>query len=141
MSNITLAQADILIATALQQSRTRSLAPMTVVVLDAGGHLVACKREDNSGILRIEIATGKAYGALGFGIGSRGLVSRPATFLSAVSAASGGRLVPVPGGVLIKNATGECIGAVGVSGDVSDADEAVALAGIKAAGLVGDAGS
>ena len=141
MSNITLAQADTIIATALAQSRAKSLAPMTVVVLDAGGHLVAARREDKSGILRIEIATGKAYGALGFGFGSRGFVSKPPTFLGAAAMASDGRLVPVPGGVLVKNAAGDLLGAVGVSGDVSDADEAVALGGIEAAGLVGDAGA
>ena len=136
--SITLAQADTIITTALQESRTKNLAPMTVVVLDAGGHLVAAKREDNSGILRIEIATGKAYGALGFGFSSRGFADKPPAFVSAASVASGGRLVPVPGGVLVKNASGAVIGAVGVSGDASNADEAAALAGIKAAGLSSD---
>ncbi|MES2187554.1 MAG: heme-binding protein [Pseudomonadota bacterium] len=136
--SITLAQADTIITTALQESRTKNLAPMTVVVLDAGGHLVAAKREDNSGILRIEIATGKAYGALGFGFSSRGFADKPAGFVSAASVASGGRLVPVPGGVLVKNAAGAVIGAVGVSGDASNADEAAALAGIHAAGLASD---
>jgi uncharacterized protein GlcG (DUF336 family) len=136
--SITLAQADTIITTALQESRAKNLAPMTVVVLDAGGHLVAAKREDNSGILRIEIATGKAYGALGFGFSSRGFADKPAAFVSAASVASGGRLVPVPGGVLVKNAAGAVVGAVGVSGDASNADEAAALAGIKAAGLASD---
>jgi uncharacterized protein GlcG (DUF336 family) len=136
--SITLAQADTIISTTLQESRAKNLAPMTVVVLDAGGHLVAAKREDNSGILRIEIATGKAYGALGFGFSSRGFADKPAGFVSAASMASGGRLVPVPGGVLVKNAAGAVIGAVGVSGDASNADEAAALAGIKAAGLASD---
>ncbi len=135
--SITLAQADTIIDVALKESRAKNLAPMTVVVLDAGGHLVACKREDNSGILRIEIATGKAYGALGFGFSSRGFADKPPAFVSAASMASGGRLVPVPGGVLVKNGN-TVVGAVGVSGDASNADEAAALAGIKAAGLTSD---
>ena len=110
---------------------------MTVAVLDAGGHLVAFKRQDRSGILREELARGKAWGALGLGMGSRALLARaeqqPA-FVNAIAAASGGRVVPVPGGVLVES-EGEVIGAVGLSGDLSDKDEACAVAGIQAAGL------
>ncbi len=111
--------------------------PLSVAVLDAGGHLVAFKREDRSGILRFDIAFGKAWGALGMGFGSRELFNRTAanpTFMAALTAVSGGRLVPVPSGVLILS-DGEVIGAVGVSGDNSDNDEICALAGIAAAGL------
>ena len=120
-----------------------NLAPLTVAVLDAGGHLVAFKREDKSGILRHDIAHGKAWGALGMGFGSRTLSERAANtpqFFSALYAASGGRMVPAPGGVLIRDAGGDVIGAVGISGDVSDKDEACAIAGIEAAGLVADPG-
>jgi uncharacterized protein GlcG (DUF336 family) len=113
-------------------------------VLDAGGHLVAFKREDGSGIMRHDIAYGKAWGSLGMGFGTREVVKRSAAnlaFLTAFSAASGGRLIPSPGGVLIRDAGGKVIGAVGISGDSGDNDEACALAGIAAAGLTGDTGA
>lgn len=146
MARLTLAQASMILEAALAEARRLGLAPMTVVVLDAGGHAVALKREDGSGILRVEIAGGKAWGALGMGAGSRMLADRVgsgalgAAFVGAAAAASGGRLVPVPGGVLIRDG-GETIGAVGVSGDVSDKDEACAVAGIGAAGLDAETGA
>ena len=97
---------------------------------------MAFKRQDASGILRPEIAIGKAYGALGFGLDGRDLKEKNATFLAAVAAASGGRMVPVPGGVLVRAAdTGAIIGAVGISGDNSGNDEKAAVVGIKSAGL------
>lgn len=144
---ITLAQADTIVEAALAEARALSLAPMTVVVLDPGGHAVALKREDGSGILRVEIATGKAWGGLGLGAGSRVLADRVASgaagaaFVNAIAASSGGRVIPVPGGVLVRDAGGAVLGAVGVSGDLSDKDEACAVAGIKAAGLVPDTGA
>ncbi len=144
MSNVTLAEADIIVAAALAKARENSFEPLTVVVLDAGGHLVAAKREDDSGILRYEIAFGKAYGALGFGFGSRTLAGRAAKvpmFFTAVSAAAEGRIVPVPGGVLVRNAEGRVIGAVGISGDTGDNDEAAAISGIEVAGLTADPGA
>ncbi len=138
MSQITLAQANQIVAGALEKGRAENFQQLTVVVLDSGGHAVALQREDKSGILRVEIATGKAYGALGFGISSRKVgannTDRPA-FLASVAAASGGRFVPVAGGVLIRDAEGEVVGAVGVSGDNSDNDEIAAIAGIEGAGL------
>jgi uncharacterized protein GlcG (DUF336 family) len=115
----------------------------TVVVLDPGGHVVAAKREDNSGIIRFEIAVGKAYGALGMGWGTRTMMERAAqnpNFLTAIVAASGGRMVPNPGGVLIRDSGGKVIGAVGISGDTADKDEVCAVAGIEAAGLKADPG-
>ena len=147
MSSITLSQASIVVDAALAKARAMALAPMTVVVLDAGGHMVALKREDGSGILRVEIAGGKAWGALGIGAGSRVLADRVGTgpageaFVTAAAVASGGRLVPVAGGVLVRDSSGAIIGAVGVSGDLSDKDEACALAGLEAAGLAGDTGA
>lgn len=147
MPSLTLAQASIIVEAALAAAREMALAPMTVVVLDAGGHAVALKREDGSGILRVEIASGKAWGALGIGAGSRVLADRIAAgpageaFVAAAAVASGGRLVPVPGGVLVRDAGGAVLGAVGISGDLSDKDEACALAGIQAAGLEGDTGA
>jgi uncharacterized protein GlcG (DUF336 family) len=136
MTALTLAQADAVVDAALQKGRELKLSPLTVAVLDPGGHLIALKREDQSGILRVEIATGKAFGALGMGFDSRELGERSQkmpTFFNALAAASGGRMVPVAGGVLIRNAGGVVIGAVGISGDTSDNDEICALAGIAAA--------
>jgi uncharacterized protein GlcG (DUF336 family) len=138
MPALSLAQASTIVDTALKKGRDTQCAPLTVAVLDAGGHLVAFKREDRSGILRFDIAYGKAWGALGMGFGSRTLFERSANtpmFFTALAAASGGRLVPNPGGVLIKDPGGDVIGAVGISGDTADKDEACALAGIEAAGL------
>ena len=138
MSNITLQQAAAIVDAALEKGREVGLLPLTVAVLDAGGHLVAFKREDGSGILRPDIAIGKAWGALGMGIPSRTLRDRLAdrpTFINALAAASDGRLIPVPGGVLIRASDGDIVGAVGISGDTSDKDEACAIAGIEAAGL------
>ncbi len=115
------------------------LKPMTVVVLDAGGHVVAAEREDGSSTKRFEIGFGKAHGALSLGLGSRALMARAEQqpyFIAAVTAAVGGALVPVPGGVLVRDGDGALLGAVGVTGDTSDNDEAAAVAGIEGAGLV-----
>ena len=136
--DLTLAAAERIADATLAAGSEAGLLPLTVVVLDAGGHAVVLKRQDGSGILRAEIATGKAYGALGMGIGSRvirdRLKERPA-FQSAIAAASDGRFIPVPGGVLICRADGAVIGAVGVSGDASDKDEYAAIEGVRAAGF------
>lgn len=138
MSQLTLKQASIIVDEALRKGHETQCQPLTVAVLDSGGHLVAFKREDRSGLLRYDIAFGKAWGALGMGFGSRELAERsqkmPA-FFGALAAVSGGRLIPVPGGVLIKSAAGEVVGAVGISGDTADKDEACAVAGIEAAGM------
>ena len=134
---MTLQIAATIVDAALAAGRAHSFQPLSVAVLDAGGHLVAFKREDRSGILRFDIAFGKAWGALGMGFGSRELFNRTnanPTFMAALTAISGGRLVPVPSGVLILSG-GDVIGAVGVSGDNSDNDEICALAGLEAAGL------
>jgi len=141
--SVTLAQASTIVDVALKKGRETNCAPLTVAVLDAGGHLVAFKREDRSGILRYDIAYGKAWGALGMGFGSRELSERSAKnpiFIGALTTIAQGRLVPVPGGVLIKAADGAVLGAVGISGDTSENDEACAVAGIKAAGLKADTG-
>jgi len=141
--SITLAQASTIIDVALKTGRDNKFLPLVVAVLDAGGHLVAYKREDKSGILRFEIAFGKAWGALGMGLGSRTLAGRapkqPA-FFTALAAVSAGRLIPGPGGVLIRDQDGDIIGACGISGDVADNDEKCAIAGIQAAGLTADPG-
>ena len=119
--------------------RDHGLKPLTVVVLDVGGHVVSVEREDGSSNNRFEIAFGKAYGALALGMGSRSLMARAeqqAYFITAAAAAIGGRLVPVPGGVLVKDDSGSVLGCVGVSGDTSDNDELAAIAGITSASLV-----
>ncbi len=142
--SVTLAQASTIVDVALKKARDSNLAPLTVAVLDPGGHLVAFKREDKSGILRFDIAFGKAWGALGMGFGSRTLASRAAKtpqFFTMLAAASGGRMVTNPGGVLIKDASGTIVGACGISGDTSDKDEMCAVAGIEAAGLKADPGA
>jgi uncharacterized protein GlcG (DUF336 family) len=143
MSSLTLAQASTIVDTALRTGRDAKFSPLSVVVLDAGGHLVAFKREDKSGILRFDIAFGKAWGALGMGFGSRtlaGRVSRSQMFFTALAAASDGQFVPVVGGVLVRDEAGDVVGAVGISGDSSDNDEKCAIAGITAAGLKADPG-
>lgn len=130
--------AERIVDAALAAGREAGLLPLTVAVLDAGGTLVVLKREDGSGILRGDIACGKAWGALGMGISSRTirdrLKDRPA-FQGALAAASHGRFIPVPGGVLARTAAGEVIGAVGISGDASDKDEYAAIVAVRAAGL------
>ncbi len=140
-TDLTLAAADRIIAAAMKAGRKHRMLPLAVAVLDAGGNIVAVKREDGCGIMRTDVAMGKAWGALGMGISSRllrdRLADRPA-FQAALAAVSGGRFVPVPGGVLVRDADGAAIGAVGVSGDTSDKDEFAAIAGIRAAGLAPD---
>ncbi|HET6607742.1 MAG TPA: heme-binding protein [Rhodopila sp.] len=141
MTELTLAKAQTIISAALAHAREKSFAPMAVVVLDARGVLKAYAAEDGTALRRADIAIGKAHGALSMGVGSRTLGLRAAErphFIAAVTHVVGGSLVPVPGGVLIRGADKTIIGAVGVTGDTSDNDEACGLAGIAAAGLVAD---
>lgn len=138
--SMTLEQAQTIIRVGLETAHEKGLKPLTIAVLDAGGHLVAYAKE-GGGLLRENVARGKAWGALGMGMSSRKLgdvaADRP-MFMQAVIDASGGRVVPVPGGVLVRDASGAIVGAVGVSGDVSDQDAACAVAGIEAAALVAE---
>ncbi|MSQ74034.1 MAG: heme-binding protein [Betaproteobacteria bacterium] len=143
MTRLTLALASIIVDKALELARARNLKPVAVAVLDAGGHLLAMKREENASILRPQIAEAKAWGCLGMGYGGREFVRRNVirpTFYAALAVASEGRIMPVAGGVLIRAADGLVIGAVGVTGDAEDNDDACAVAGIQAAGLVPDTG-
>jgi glc operon protein GlcG len=123
---------------ALRLRQQHGLLPLAVAVLDAGGNVVSFRREDGCGVLRHDIAHGKAWGALGMGMATRQirdrLTNRP-TFQAALAAASGGRFIPTPGGVLIVSAQGQAIGAVGISGDASDKDEFCAIEAIRKAGL------
>ena len=127
-----------IIAAALAEGRKQALQPLTVVVLDTGGHIVSMDREDGAGTLRTEVARGKAMAALGIGIGSGTIGARNTgreAFLAGVAAAADGQFIPVGGGVLVLDGQRQAIGAVGISGDASDKDEACALAGIRAAGF------
>ena len=136
--SISLATAMSITRGAQAHAEREGLKPLTVVVLDAGGHVTSVQRQDGSSNMRFEIAFGKAHGALALGMGSRALMARAEQqpfFIAAAGAAIGGGLVPVPGGVLIRDADSAIIGAVGVSGDSSDNDEAAAVAGCTAAGL------
>ena len=138
MTALTQAAAATILAAAFDKAADLKLKPLGVAVLDAGGHLVAFQRQDGASFLRHEIASGKAYGALALGMGARMVtkhaIDRP-HFMQGLSGVSGGRVVPVPGGVLIRDAENTIIGAVGISGDTSDNDEACAIAGIEAAGF------
>jgi uncharacterized protein GlcG (DUF336 family) len=141
---IDLAHATTIVDQALEHGRSLGLPPLTVAVLDAAGCLVSFKREDGSSLLRPEIAQAKAFGALALGIGSRAIAARAAVapaFVSAVNALAGGRLIPVPGGVLIRSSSKDIVGAVGITGANSDQDEACAAAGIEAAGFIADTGA
>jgi uncharacterized protein GlcG (DUF336 family) len=134
---LTLDDARTIIAAARAAGREHSMQPLSVAVLDRGGHLLAFEREDGASNMRFQVAHGKAHGALALGVGSRALMARAEQqpyFVNAVTAAIGGALIPVPGGVLVR-AGGETIGAVGVTGDTSDNDELAAVAGIEAAGF------
>jgi uncharacterized protein GlcG (DUF336 family) len=140
---LTLESARTVIAATRDHASMAGFQPVTVVVLDAGAHVVAAEREDGSSIKRFEIAFGKAHGALALGLGSRSIMARAEQqphFIAAVTAVVGGSLVPVPGGVLVHDADGGLIGAVGVTGDTSDNDESAAVAGIEAAGFVAQPG-
>lgn len=135
---ITLDQARTIISAALAHGQSAGMNPLCVAVLDAGGHLKAFERSDGVANRRFDVANGKAYGAISIGVSSRTLgvmaVERP-HFVNGLIGAIDGPLVPVPGGVLVLDAEGHTVGAVGISGDTSDNDEAAAVAGIEAAGL------
>ena len=138
MSQITLAQATTIIAAALDKGGALGLAPLAVAVLDPGGHLIALQRQDQASTLRPQIAIAKAAGALGLGVSSRRIgemaADRP-TFVATLASIAPHGVVPAAGGVIVVDQAGVTIGAVGVTGDTSDNDEACALAGIAAAGL------
>ncbi|MEP1198499.1 GlcG/HbpS family heme-binding protein [Tateyamaria sp.] len=138
---ITLDQARTMIAATLETGHEMGLKPLSVVVLDAGGNVQAFEREDGAAPGRFAIAHGKAYGSVMLGMAGTAQMARAeaqAYFMGAVNGLFGGQLVPVPGGVLVRDASGAVVGAVGVTGDTSDNDAAAAQAGIVAAGLVAE---
>lgn len=141
MPDLTLAAAQTILTEALALGRRENLKPLAVAVLDSRGAIKVAAAEDGASLKRFEVAHGKAHGALALGMGSRSIQKRAEqqpTFVAAVTHVTGGALVPVPGGVLIKDGD-LLLGAVGISGDTSDNDERAALAGIEAAGLSGQA--
>jgi uncharacterized protein GlcG (DUF336 family) len=144
LSELTLQAAQTIATATLKTAREKAFKPLSVVVYDARGALKALLSEDGTSLKRAEIAMGKAYGALALGVGTRAIhkmaVDRP-YFVASATHVAGGQLVPVPGGVLIKDGQGMILGAVGVSGDTSDNDEIAAAAGIEAAGMVFDTGA
>lgn len=138
---ITLRKARTIVRKTLEKSRELGLKPMSVIVVDAGGHVQAFEREDMAPPGRFAIAQGKAYGSVMLGMAGTAQMARAeaqAYFIAAAGGALGGQMIPVPGGVLVRDKKGVVIGAVGVTGDTSDSDAAVAMAGIEAAGLIGE---
>ncbi|KXF83154.1 GlcG/HbpS family heme-binding protein [Enterovibrio coralii] len=136
MENLTMIKALEITNQVFQAAQERETAPLTVAILDKGGALISLQRQDGSSMMRPDIAIAKAWGALALGCSSRKIAddaqNRPC-FISSVATLAQGNLVPVPGGVLIRDDHAELLGAVGVSGDISDTDEEVAIAGIVAA--------
>ena len=135
---LTLTVADTIVRGAFAEGERLGCQPLAVVVLDAGGHMVSVRRQDGASFFRPEIAMGKAWGAVAMGLSGRELNIRAhnnPSFLQSLSALSGGRFVPQTGGILIRRPDGQILGAVGISGDSGDNDEACALAGLAAAGL------
>lgn len=139
MTTLTLAQAQQILTGALAHSKTAGYKPMGVVVLDEAGHLKAFAREDGASMFRFEVAQAKAWGAVGMGASSRLLGQRAKdnpNFFVSLAATAGGKFLAQTGAVLIKNAAGETLGAVGASGGSGDEDEAICIAGVESAGLV-----
>ena len=137
-ATLTLAQANQIIAAALARSNELGHKPMAVVVLDASGHLRSAQREDGASMFRVDVATGKAWAAVGMGASSRVLGERAKgnpNFFVALAATAEGKFLPQTGAVLILDAAGALIGAVGASGGTGDEDEAICIVGIEAAGL------
>lgn len=138
MSDITLDQANTILSAAFNKGRELGLKPLSVAVLDAGGHLVALARQDGASTLRPQIACGKAGGALALGVSSRKIADMAAerpSFIASLGPISPYGVIPAAGGIIVVDGNGKPIGAVGITGDLSDNDEACALAGIAAAGL------
>ncbi len=143
MTELTLDLARAILDSALAKAGEMKLKPMAMVVLDARGSLKAAVVQDGTSLMRSEVAHGKAYGALALGMGSRAIFKRANEqpyFIDAMNTMARGALVPVPGGVLIKDSGGKLLGAIGLSGDTSDNDETCAVAAIEAAKLKADAG-
>ena len=142
MTTLTLDQANTILSAALAQSRKQGYKPMAIVVLDGAGHLKAAQREDGASMFRIDIATGKAWAAVGMGVASRVLAQRAKdnpNFVTTLAATAGGKFLPQTGAVLIKDAAGVILGAAGASGGTGEEDEAACAHGVEQAGYTADA--
>ena len=142
MTALTLRKARTIIRKTLEEGRKLDLKPLSVVVLDAGGHVLAFEREDGAAPGRFPIAHGKAYGSVMLGMAGKAQMARAeqqAYFMAAVNGVYGGQTIPVPGGMLLRDKKGAVMGAVGVTGDTSDNDVLAGMAGIEGAGLSGEA--
>ena len=136
--SLTLELAQAVLQGALAEAMARGAKPLGIILLDAGGHPVAYARQDQASLFRFDIARAKAMGALGMGADTRDIADRATSnpaFFTSVAIATGGALALSPGGLLVRDASGAIVGAIGISGDAPDVDEACALAGIRAAGL------
>jgi len=143
METLKLETADAIVAGVFARGAELGCGRLTAAVLDPGGHPIVLKRQDGSEFLRVSVAIGKAYGVLGMGLPGRVMAERVTHvphFFGALSDMSGGRVVPVAGGVIIRSSTGAILGSIGVSGDTSERDEACAVHGIESAGLLADFG-
>jgi uncharacterized protein GlcG (DUF336 family) len=144
VKQLDLEHANKIIEHAREKAREMRIKPLTIVVLDTGGHLVAAQREDGASMFRFDIARGKAWGAVAMGVSSRALARRAKenpNFLTTLAATAHGRFLPQPGAVLIRNQDGEILGAAGASGATGEEDETVCGFGIEQAGLIPDAGA
>lgn len=142
-ARLTLARADVIASHAIEYARSASLRPVAVAVLDAAGSTLVVKREEDASLIRHEMAAAKAWGALALGYGSRELVRRnqvTPTFYTSLSIAASGKILPVLGGVLVRNAAGQVVGAVGLTGDSQENDDACAVAAVRHAGFIADNG-
>jgi uncharacterized protein GlcG (DUF336 family) len=138
MTALTLDQANRIVSAAIAAARSMQIPPVTVVVIDAAGHLKAMQREDGASMFRFDVALGKAWGAVGMGVSSRALAERAKdnpNFFVALAATGDGKFLPQPGAVLIRDAAGEILGAAGASGGTGDEDEALCMRGVEEAGL------
>ena len=143
MSELSLKSANTIVEKALEKARQMNIPPLSVVVLDAGGHLKTMQREDGASMFRFDVARGKAWAAVGMGTSSRAVAARAKdnpNFFVTLAATADGKFLPQPGAVLIRDADGRILGAAGASGGTGDEDEACCAAGVEAAGFTADAG-
>ena len=141
MATLTLQQANTIISKAIEKAREMNIKPVAVVVLDDGGHLKAMQREDGASMFRYDVATGKAWTSVGMGVSSRAIAvraKRNPNFMITLAATAGGKFLPQPGGVLIRDEHNRIVGAAGASGGTGDEDEAICAFGIGEAGLTAD---
>jgi len=141
MSELSLEKANVIIAKAIENAREMDVLPLTVVVLDESGNLKAMQREDGASMFRFDVATGKAWASVAMGAASRALAARAKenpNFFITLAATAGGKFLPQPGGVLIRDKAGKILGAAGASGGTGDEDEAACAYGVEQAGFVAD---